>query len=198
MYVNGTIIYNIANFLVWVYAKIFYGIKVTGTATIPKDGPVVFVSNHIAAVDPPFLGMASPRVLNMMAKKELFEKQPLRWLVRQLLAFPVDREGSAMSAIKEALRRLKMGAAVLVFIQGTRSEDVSDAMNGASFLAQRAKAVIVPVGIWQNGRSYNVKFGEPIVPQGRSKEEMAALTEQMLVKINSLLPEEKRSLELRS
>lgn len=185
-----------ANFLVWVYAKIFYGIKVSGAENVPKEGAIVMVSNHIAAVDPPFLGMASPRVLNMMAKKELFEKQPLRWLVRQLLAFPVDREGNAMSAIKEALRRLKMGAVVLVFIQGTRKQDTSEAMNGASFLAQRAKAVIVPIAIWKNGRRYFVNFGKPITPKGKSKEEMAALTKQMIVDINTLLPKEKRSLEL--
>ncbi|HHO56646.1 MAG TPA: 1-acyl-sn-glycerol-3-phosphate acyltransferase [Trueperaceae bacterium] len=196
MYLHGTIIYKMANFLVWVYAKLFYGIKVSGTQNIPKEGAIVFVSNHISAVDPPFLGMASPRVLNMMAKKELFEKQPLRWLVRQLLAFPVDREGNAMSAIKEALRRLKMGAAVLVFIQGTRKEDVSEAMNGASFLAQRAKAVIIPIGIWQIGRRYFVNFGEPITPKGKSKEEMAALTDSMLININSLLPKEKQSIRL--
>ena len=196
MYLHGTIIYKISNFLVWVYAKLFYGIKVMGTQNIPKEGAIVFVSNHISAVDPPFLGMASPRVLNMMAKKELFEKQPLRWLVRQLLAFPVDREGNAMSAIKEALRRLKMGAAVLVFIQGTRTEDVSEAMNGASFLAQRANAVIIPVGIWQIGRRYFVNFGEAITPKGKSKEEMAALTDSMLININSLLPKEKQSIRL--
>jgi len=196
VYLRGTLFYRIAYYFVWLYAKIFYGIKVSGVENIPKEGAVVFVSNHISAVDPPFLGIASPRVLNMMAKKELFEKQPMRWLVRQLLAFPVDREGNAMSAIKEALRRLKMGAAVLVFIQGTRKEDTSEAMNGASFLAQRAKAVIIPVGIWQKGRRYFVNFGEPITPQGKSKEEMAALTDTMLIKINSLLPEEKRSIRL--
>ncbi len=196
MYLHGTFVYRLANFLVWVYAKLFYGIKVSGAGNMPKEGPVVLVSNHISALDPPFVGMASPRVLNFMAKKELFEKQPLRWLVLQLLAFPVDRDGNAMGAIKEALRRLKMGAAVAIFIQGTRKADTSEAMNGASFLAQRSKAAILPVAIWQNKRRYFVKFGKPIMPKSKSKEEMAELTQQMLIEINTLLPQEKRSLEI--
>jgi len=196
VYLRGTLIYRLANFLVWVYAKIFYGIKVNGAENVPAEGPVVFVSNHISALDPPFVGMASPRVLSFMAKKELFEKQPLRWLVLQLMAFPVDREGNAMGAIKEALRRLKMGAAVAIFIQGTRKVDTSEAMNGASFLAQRSQAVIVPVAVWQNGRRYFVKFGKPIIPKSKTKGEMTELTKQMLVEINSLLPQEKRSLEV--
>ena len=196
MYLRGTFFYRLANFVVWLYAKIFYGLKVSGAEKVPKEGPVVFVSNHISALDPPFVGVASPRVLSFMAKKELFEKQPMRWLVLQLMAFPVDREGNAMGAIKEALRRLRLGAAVAIFIQGTRKSDTSEAMNGASFLAQRAGAAVVPVAVWQQGRRYFVRFGEPLSAESKSKAEMAALTERMLVSINSLLPQEKRSLEV--
>lgn len=56
-----------------------------------------------------------------MAKKELFQGNKLfAWLIAALGAFPVDREGADITAIKTALSSVKAGQKLIIFPQGTR------------------------------------------------------------------------------
>ena len=95
-----------------------------------------------------------------------------------------------MRAIKEALRYLKEGLAVGIFPQGTRASTDKEALDGAAFLAQRAGVPLLPTAIWREGRKFRVRFGEPISPQGRSREEMSAMTQQLMTRIDALLPKD--------
>ncbi len=152
------------------------------------SGGVVIASNHFSALDPPVLGVSVPREVNFMAKKELFEQHWLRLLMLGLRAYPVDRSRSDMTAIKESLRRLKAGVAIGIFAQGTRNVGDVKALDGASFIAQRAGVPLVPAAIWREGRTYYVRFGEPLQAQGKSREEAAALTEALMQRVNAMIP----------
>ncbi len=185
--------YYLAAFAVRNYARLFLGLQVRGLENVPKTPGLVVASNHFSTFDPPVIGSLVPREIHFMAKKELFESQPMRWLSEHLMAFPVDRSKSDMRAIKEALRYLKEGLAVGIFPQGTRTVTSTaadkEAHGGAAFLAQRAGVPLLPAAIWREGRNFRVSFGEPIVPQGRSREEMSALTRELMSRIDALLPE---------
>lgn len=172
------------------YARLFHGLVITGRDKVPRTGPLVVVSNHITTLDPPIAGSAVPREVHYMAKKELFENRYLRALVLGLRSYPVDRQGNASSAIKESIRRLKTGVAIGIFIQGTRNKGDAQALDGAAFIAQRAGATLQPAALWRRGRRYFVSFGEPLEPQGKSREEAAALTRELVRRINALLPED--------
>ena len=181
--------YYLAAFAVRNYARLFLGLEVYGVENIPRTPGLVLASNHFSTFDPPMIGSVVPREVHFMAKKELFESQPMRWLSVHLMAFPVDRSKSDMRAIKEALRHLKEGSAVGIFPQGTRKAADKDALDGAAFLAQRADVPLLPAAIWREGRNFRVAFGEPITPQGRSRDEMSALTRELMSRIDALLPE---------
>ena len=181
--------YYLAAFAVRNYARLFLGLKVYGVENVPRTPGLVLASNHFSTFDPPMIGSVVPREVHFMAKKELFESQPMRWLSVHLMAFPVDRSKSDMRAIKEALRHLKEGSAVGIFPQGTRNAADKDALDGAAFLAQRADVPLLPAAIWREGRNFRVAFGEPITPQGRSRDEMSALTRELMSRIDALLPE---------
>ena len=181
--------YYLAAFAVRNYARLFLGLKVYGAENVPSKPGLVIASNHFSTFDPPMIGSVTRREVHFMAKKELFESQPMRWLAEHLMAFPVDRSRSDMRAIKEALRYLKGGLAVGIFPQGTRKAANKDAHGGAAFLAQRANVPLLPAAIWREGRNFRVSFGEPIAPQGRSREEMSALTRELMARIDALLPE---------
>ena len=181
--------YYLAAFAVRNYARLFLGLEVYGVENIPRTPGLVLASNHFSTFDPPMIGSVVPREVHFMAKKELFESQPMRWLSVHLMAFPVDRSKSDMRAIKEALRHLKEGSAVGIFPQGTRKAADKEALDGAAFLAQRAGVPLLPAAIWREGRKFRVRFGEPIAPQGRSREEMSALTRELMSRIDALLPE---------
>ena len=180
--------YYLAAFAVRNYARLFLGLEVYGVENIPRTPGLVLASNHFSTFDPPMIGSVVPREVHFMAKKELFESQPMRWLSVHLMAFPVDRSKSDMRAIKEALRHLKEGSAVGIFPQGTRKAADKDALDGAAFLAQRADVPLLPAAIWREGRNFRVAFGEPITPQGRSRDEMSALTRELMSRIDALLP----------
>ena len=180
--------------LFWIYAKVVLGLRARGAERVPKEGGLVVAVNHFSALDPPMMGSTVPREISFMAKKELFENKAMRLLVRGLHAFPVDRSRNDVSAVKEALRRLKQGRAVGVFVQGTRSTGDAEALDGAAFLAQRAGVPLQPAAIWREGRRYRVQFGEPFMVPGKDREAIRAATATTMARINELLPSHKRLL----
>lgn len=98
---------------------IYFGYRIIGRENIPEGGCVV-CPNHIQLSDPPFAAVAlSHRTpLRLMAKKELFQGNKLfAWLIAALGAFPVDREGADITAIKTALSSVKAGQKLIIFPQ---------------------------------------------------------------------------------
>lgn len=179
-------------FATWVvrqFARLFYGLRVSGVENVPREGGAVVACNHVSGWDPPIVGVSVYRRLDFMAKKELFERPLSRAVMLGLRAFPVDREAQDIGAIKEALRRLQAGHAVGIFVQGTRSEGGAAALDGASFLAQRAGVPLVPAAIWREGRAFRVAFGEPLEAAGRTREEARELTSALMGRIGDLLPQ---------
>ena len=49
-----------------------YRVKTLGKEHFPKDGGVLICANHIDNLDPPIVGITSPRDIHFMAKEELF------------------------------------------------------------------------------------------------------------------------------
>ncbi len=176
------------------YAKVVLGLRARGVERVPEEGGLVVAANHFSALDPPMLGANLPREISFMAKQELFENRAMRLLARGLHAFPVDRSRNDVSAVKEALRRLKRGRAVGVFVQGTRNAGDVEALDGAAFLAQRSGAPLLPAAVWREGRRYRVQFGEPFVVPGKDREAIRAATATTMARINELLPSQKRLL----
>ncbi len=182
-----------AIWLVRTYARLFYGLRVSGLENVPRQGGAVVACNHVSTWDPPIVGVSINRKLEFMAKKELFEKPLSRAVMRGLRAFPVDREGQDIGAIKEALRRLKDGRVIGIFVQGTRNAGDAAALDGASYLAQRAAVPLVPAAIWRQGRAFHVAFGPPLEAGGRTREEARELTARVMGKISDLIPPEHRT-----
>lgn len=147
--------------------SLFMPITVIGRENVPKDGGMILALNHRSNMDVVVAALACPRPLNYMAKKELFENKLLGRLIRRLNAFPVDRSGNDLKAIKTALTRLKEGRVLGIFPEGTRvknGENVS-AKAGVSMLAIRARVPVVPgviVGEYKFFHRVYVVLGEPI------------------------------------
>jgi len=192
-WVQGKWFFDLAVFVFRLYAIIFYGLTVKGTENIPHDRGVILAANHISSLDPPILGSTFTREVRFMAKKELFENRYLRALYLGLRSFPVDRQKSDMGAIKFALRSLKDGVGVGVFVQGTRFRQDEGAFSGAAFLASRANVPIVPTAIWREGRKFRVHYGEPLEVLGSSKDDLEKTTQVVMQRINSMLPDSARA-----
>lgn len=161
---------NLYKFAKNVVAIIFfplYRIKIIGKDNVPKKGAVIICSNHISNLDPPVVGITSPRDIHFMAKGELFENRFLRKLLLGIQAFPVKRGLSDRNALRKGLEILKNGETLGLFPEGTRSKDgeIGKALAGAGFFALRSEAEIVPcliIGPYKPFKRLTVIYGKPM------------------------------------
>ncbi len=154
----------------------FWKIRVFDRHREPAEGSVVYIANHQSFLDPMLMSFALRRPVNYMARDSLFRTPGFRRVIESLNAFPVRRGTADLSAMKEAMRRLKAGGQVVVFAEGTRTRDgrIGPFLPGVALLSQRAADWTVPVLIdgayeaWPRTQplpspgSIVVRYGEPI------------------------------------
>lgn len=169
-----TWLYLVGQIILWWYFHLVFRMKVIGAENVPKDGPVLLCSNHLAKRDPVFLGVSQKRQVFYMAKEELFQNKFLGGLFRMLGAFPVKRGTGGGDALEDAYALLAQNGVVGVFIEGHRSKDgkLLKPKTGAALLAYETKAPVVPVCITagdgkQPGmfKRTMIRFGKPLSAQ---------------------------------
>ena len=140
--------------------RFFQRVKVTGLENIPKDGPVMLCSNHIAIRDPILIAAVCKRQITFIGKKELFKVPIIGWLIKKLGAVPIDRSGADVGAIKASVNVLKTGGALAIFPQGHRYPGVNPATtptkNGAALMVYRSGCDVIPVCIKTKGFKYGI------------------------------------------
>jgi 1-acyl-sn-glycerol-3-phosphate acyltransferase len=123
-----------------------YRIEVVGAERMPVSGAAIVVANHESIWDPFVLGVATPREIHYMAKRELFRLRPVAALLRSLNAFPVERGAGDRAAIGEAAQRLRRGELLGIFPQGTSKPERQKGWHrGAARLALATGTAVVPV-----------------------------------------------------
>ncbi len=127
--------------------RCFCSVHVAGKENIPEKGGFILASNHLSFLDPVVLACVCPRKLNFMAKEELFKIPVVSQFIRSVGAFPVKRNSADLSAIKEALKRVKSGEGLLLFPEGRRGQEseVIEAQAGVGFLAAKSNVPVIPV-----------------------------------------------------
>ncbi len=153
---------------------IHFGYKVKGRENIP-DGGCVVCPNHVQLSDPPFAAVAlgNDTPIRLMAKKELFQNKYFGWLISSLGAFPINREGVDITAVKTALGCVKEGDKLIIFPQGTRDAAEGEIKKGAAMLAVKTHAPVLPMYI-SEGKTFRcrakVVIGEPFFPDPKEKD----------------------------
>ena len=160
-------LYSFAKNLVYVLLKPVYRFEVIGLEHFPKNGGVLLCSNHIDNLDPPVVGIVSPRPVHFMAKEELFSIPVLGPILPRINAFPVKRVMSDREALRKGLSILKEGKVMGLFPEGTRSKtgELQKGLAGAGFFALRTDAAVLPcaiIGPYRKFRRLKVVFGPPI------------------------------------
>jgi 1-acyl-sn-glycerol-3-phosphate acyltransferase len=187
--------------------KLLWRIKYLHADRVPGTGPVLLAANHRSFLDPPAVALGLPmrRPVRFMAKAEMFAKQPGKWLLPAMMSFPVHRETADRTAIKAALAVLADNGMLGMFPEGTRVADgaTASAQLGVAFIAMRAKAKIVPVGIVGTDKAMGrgkkvpsfppvtIAYGEPIDPTSfddlPKDQRLAALTTAVMQGIESAM-----------
>lgn len=164
---------------------------------IPSSGGYVIACTHTGWVDILWLGVSLlPIKIHYMAKKELFERPLLKWLMNSLHAFPVDRENPGPSTIKIPRKLLKEGEVVGIFPSGTRTTEEVPLKRGAVTIAVSSNAPLVPVAyIGPNNFKElftrvkpKIIYGKPIYASEDlpKKERMEKMTDDLNIALDQL------------
>ena len=132
--------------------------KVRGAEREPtrEQGAYLVIANHRTWADPIYLCCAlKHQQPHFMAKRELFKIPLLNLLIRALGAYPVNRGGADVGAIRHTIDMLKQGVSVGMFPQGHRYNGVdpreTPVKTGAAMIAQKAGVQVLPVFIKVKG-----------------------------------------------
>lgn len=168
------------------------------------ERPVILASNHVSHADTQLLLHALPRTTRertvVAAAADYWYRRP--WLGRLvslwLNTFPFSRAGGPQAVLHDSARLLRSGWHLLVYPEGTRSEDgrLREFKPGVGFLATETRTPVVPLHvagshrIMPKGRPVplpapaRVRIGKPLLPQ--PGESSRAFTERVHAAVQRL------------
>ncbi len=113
------------------------------------DGGALVLCTHQSTLDPVLVGLSYNGRLNYLARRTLFNNPVFSWIISTLDAIEVDRDRSGLSGLKETLKRLKRGEKVLIFPEGTRTEDgkLQPLKRGFISVARRSQVPLIPIAV---------------------------------------------------
>ncbi len=192
-----------------VFARFWWGFKRVGLNRVPLTGPVIVTANHTSAPDPCLLIAGSnPRLLSFIIAAEYKNWPVVRTCVRVLDCIPVKRDGRDTTATKEAIRRLRAGGGIGIFIEGRIGPPgkLRRPKDGVAMLALKTGAPVIPTYI--DGVNYHkdvvkgilarhhvrLRFGPPVdlsefMDAKGGRDVVRAATKKIYAAIYALAPE---------
>jgi 1-acyl-sn-glycerol-3-phosphate acyltransferase len=131
-------------------AKTVFKYRAFGHENIIEDGPAIMAANHQSYLDPPLIGVTCRNELYFLARKTLFDKKLLGWLISRVNALPVDLTRGDLTAVRAVINLLKEGHRTVIFPEGTRSIDgkIQVARPGIGMIIAKTLAPVVPMRIF--------------------------------------------------
>ncbi len=184
----------------WGKTLLYFGripVQVEGLEHLVPGQTYVYAANHRSNFDIFVLIALLPGKFLWVAKKSLFQIPLFGQALTRMNYISVDRsnQGSAIRSLNDATARIKAGASIIVFPEGTRATvpEILPFKKGVFIMAMKAGQPIVPVAISgtrfiQPRASLRVRPGPvkvvvspPIHPRGYTRKEdlMAAVREAM-------------------
>ncbi len=179
-----------------VYARIliwcaFVRVRVEGKENLQPGENYVFAANHSSIFDILVLLAYLPIQFRWLAKKSLFSLPLYGHSMRLAGYIPIDRSNprKGVKSLEKAAEEIRKGKSVVIFPEGTRSQDgqIQEFKRGGFILAVKAGHPIVPVSISgahrvMPARTFKVTpgrikivFGKPIPTRGIKRSEQNQL-----------------------
>ena len=158
--------------LVRAYARLWHRPTFTGTEIIPENeshGGLIVVSNHTGAVDPLLIQARCPFLITWMMAAEMMSPR-LQWLWDLGPILPVARDGTDSRPLREAIKRVKGGAAVGIFPEGritTPPREIRPFLRGAGLIITRTRVPVLLV--WVSGTPDTNRMGEGLSTRSNAR-----------------------------
>lgn len=141
--------------LCWIVYHLLLREKVEGIEHVPRTGSYILAGNHISNLDPPLVATSMWRQLTFMAKEELFQNRWVGRFITSIRAYPVKRGAPDRNALRKTFDYLESGMPVVIFPEGTRSEDgeLKPPEMGVGMIACRSGVPVIPFYLWGTDRA---------------------------------------------
>lgn len=126
-------------------------VRKSGFQPAGEDGGMLIAVSHVSHLDPIVISAVLQRRISWVSRIEFYQQ----WFMSRMLyhggAFHVNRNGSALPTVREALRRLARGEAVGIFPEGELMSGGNSVLRGAAIkhgvclLAARSGRPVLPV-----------------------------------------------------
>lgn len=117
---------------------------------VPRGRPVIITANHTCPADPLFLAAAMPhRVISFMVAVEYTKWPIFSYVMRCAHCIPVRRGEHDIGATKQAIRYIRDGKVMGIFIEGriVHEDETVEPLDGVAMIAMRTGAQVVPAHI---------------------------------------------------
>lgn len=151
---------------------------VIGKENIPKDEPVLYISNHRSYFDILVAYVNLPNLTGFMAKKEIGKIPLLRTWMRLLQCLFLDRDDlrQGLKTILKAIDQVKDGYSIFISPEGTRNhgKEMLPFKEGSFKVAEKSGCPIIPVALTNTDDLFEnhfprikpakvvIEFGQPI------------------------------------
>jgi 1-acyl-sn-glycerol-3-phosphate acyltransferase len=179
----------------WIFRTCGIRVEAEGLEHVDPRRPYVFMSNHQSVLDVGAIVLTLPTSWRFVAKRELTWIPFFGWAIALGGHVVIDRgrHARAVASLKRAAERVRNGVSVIIFPEGTRSEDgeLQPFKSGGFHLAIDAQVPILPVTVSgslpltpkgslrvESGR-VRVRYGKPIETRGLGPEQREALKERV-------------------
>ncbi|WP_338104625.1 lysophospholipid acyltransferase family protein [Microbispora catharanthi] len=147
-------------------SRLFVKRRWRGGEHIPRSGGLIIAANHLSWSDPVLLAhylYNNGRWPTILAKAGIFRIPVLGHAVAQLQAIPVERNSTeATKSLKTAEERLRKGACILFYPEGTITRDPElwpmVGKTGVARLALATGVPVIPIAHW--GAQELLPYGE--------------------------------------
>ena len=188
----------------WILIHLFYRVEISGRENFRNlRRPLIIVSNHIAFYDSFLLGLALPLFSPLVPLRYMGEYQkfyhPFLDFLRKIGLIPLlffimgvfpSRRGEGIDvAIQTPLRILSDGGTVVMFPEGrvSKTRELREFRHGASALALKSGAPVLPVAMKREGDKIFVNIGSAFKLANPHPASIEEGTQKLREKIQELL-----------
>jgi len=129
-----------------IFCRVCFKPKAFNIPYVPAKGGFLLLSNHQSFLDPMINANPLRRQCCFAARSTLFDIPVFGRLVHSFNAIPIKRGQADLTAMRMFVEKLKDGYGLVLYPEGTRTEDgkIADMKPGFGLLARKANVPIIP------------------------------------------------------
>lgn len=207
---------RLARFLVRLFGRsllpVLFQLEITGMENFPRNGPLLVVGNHTAAMEAVMLNIFSPRPIEMLSAADMPAERITEIVADLYGVIPLHRGSYDRAALRNALDVLKQGGFIGLFPEGgIWQEGKKKALPGIAWLSVQSGAPVLPIGFndTSGAMSAGLKFKRPNLtmrvgqvispaklPTGKSRKEyLQEYADQVMEAVHQLVPQDEYTTE---